>query len=128
MSFALVFLFFLFHIPQLQSDQSLVSAAGSGTSCSHNSTSQTAYVLDGNFMAKQAGAGAILSFWLNGEEPSCPFVSVSFFNKQQMSLTHYFFDEIQQTAPKGWHCRTDKLPDRCVQWKQQAACWYLELQ
>lgn len=84
--------------------------------------------LDGNFMAKQACAGAILSFWLNGEQPSCPFVSISFFNKQQISLTHYFFDEIQQTAPKGLHCRTDRIPDTCVQQKQQAALWYLELQ
>lgn len=49
-------------------------------------------------MTKQAWAGAILAFWPNGEQPSCLPVPVSLFNKQQMSLAHNFFVEIQQTG------------------------------
>lgn len=65
-------------------------SAGSGTYCSHNSTWQITCVLDGNFMAKPS--------W---ESPSCLFVSMSFFSKQQMSLTcDFFFIKYGKLLPK----------------------------
>jgi len=102
-------------------------SANSGTSCSRNSTSQTASDLDAiPRLSKPVWELSSHSGWTENSRHARLCQSPSLTNSRW--AWPIFFYEIQQTAPKGCRCRAGRASDTCVRQKQQAARWYLELQ